>query len=874
MKNVGNNRKNKLTPIDELNTENVDDSGILFFKDERGLQPSATDNDGTEKSGVGFGASVPAENFSSSPLDSLKKSLNRTIEEAKKEESLSEEKKEETKAEEPEKVAPAENKKPRKTSSLLARCMPYIYDEEGINCAEEKPDYTLESVEDIIESAEKRANEKIARMYNLRKAEVESIGTVSSPETEEKPKLLKQETSVKKATKIGQEPFSAAKLFETAPIPKLSDTLFDDLTARRTDVIGEENVTSAYSAQGGMDLTDEGYTRAIPDLTPETDFSERYEDIISNTRQVNVEDISSSSSKKAPINLKTAEEQYEDVKVDEFKGEKDIKRIGSALKAAAFLAKLKTVVTAFMTVLAGVLLLSPIKEEFEPLTLSIVAIIIFAVAALINGNVFIGFKGAFTKNSKTELPLALAVSLTAIYFIVGIIMGNHTADITVLILVSLTVYDYCAYRKAKAIFGNFKLVAARKPKTAVSLISEPSVTSAMARTVISGEVLAAGQRQTDEIGEFMKHTLSDKDFLGKIGVFSIVSIIFAVFVGVAAGMSAGSLLSGLLAAATVLCLSTAPTLFIADMMPFVGISDKLFKNRAAVCSKSSAEKIEQVNAVVISSKDLFPTGSIKLYNMTPLSANELDETLALAAAVAKEIESPLAPVFSKILSGESPMPQADSVKYEDSLGISGWVGDEHVLIGNRSLMLAHGVRVPALEVDKKILRKGYFPVYVAVNGRACALLVVGYTVTGMLERKLGRLMDKGITLLIENCDPNITEQMLCDYFFFYPEQVKIIDHNGISKYKKATAPTNAYSAHAFHSGGFESFLNLLLGSMKLSRLTLALTIIHILSAIICGVAFAVLSLGGAGGPIGIGLLLIGELIFTIVSLTVYFAFKM
>lgn len=873
MKKVGNGKNKGLTPIEEFNNDKVDDIGILFFKDERNNMASAEDKNDTEKSGVGFGAEISSERFPSSPIDTLKKSLNKTVEEAKKEETKP---KQETPSaqEDDKKSVLASSKKPKKTSTLLARCMPYIYDEEGINCAEEKPDYTLESVEDIIESAEKRASEKIARMYNLRKAEVESIGSKKQPKQPEKTKLLKEETSVKKATKIGEEPFSAAKLFETAPIPKLSDTLFDDLTAQRTDIVGEEKVISAYSAQGGMASAEEGHTRAIPDLNPETDTADRYEDIISRTRQVNVEDISSYSARKAPVNLRDAEEQYEDIKVDEFRGEKDIKRIGSTLKAAAFIAKLKTAATFIITAVLGIFVLSPLKNSFEPLTLSVFAMIMFFAAVLINSNIFTGFKSAFTKNSKIELPLALSVGLTAIYFIVGIITGKHTGDIAVLVLVSLTGYDYCAYRKAKAIFGNFKLVAARREKTAVSLISDPAVTSAMARTVISGEVLAAGEQKTDEIGDFMKHTVSDKSLLGKLGGFCVVSLVFAAFIGVAVGASAQSLLSGLLAAATVLCFGSAPTVFIADTMPFVSLADKLLKNRAAVCSKNSAEKIEQINALVISAKDLFPSGSIKLFNMMPLSANELDETLVLAAAVAKEIDSPLAPVFSKILSGENEMPVADSVKYEDSLGISGWVGDEHVLIGNRSLMLAHGVRVPALEVDKKILRKGYFPVYVAVGGRACTLLVVGYKVDIRLERQLGRIMDKGVTLLVENCDPNITEQMLCDYFSFYPEQLKILDHNGVAKYKKATPHEKTVSAHGFFIGGFESFITLILGSMKLRNVSLLLTVIHVLATVLCSVAFAVLSLGGAGTPVGIGLILLAELIFTIISLTVYFAFKM
>lgn len=855
--------KDKNPKGENKNAEEVDSRGILFFKDQRALMEH-TAKHGTQ-SGVGFGAPV------SSPLDALKKTVSRNVEEAKaKEEGESlpdamTETKEET-ADQPQKV--------KKQSSLLARCMPYIYDEQGVNCAEEKPDYTLESVEEIIESAEKRASEKIARMYNLRKSENETIGEEKTEpqKTEEKPKLKSTATSVKKPVKIGDEAFSAAKLFETAPIPKLSGTLFDDLTGHRTDMVGEEKVTSAYSEQGGMQTGEETHTRTIPGIVPEADSSERMEDIMSRTRPVNVEDISSSSVKKAPVKISAVEDLDEEIIVDDFCGKRDIKRVGSMLKANAFYAKLRLIATALLTLGSGVFLLDSVKAEAEAATLCIIAAVILAVAALVNGNIFGGFKGAFTKNSSIELPVALSLSLAILFFVIAIISGNHPFDVVVLPLVTVLSYDYCNYRKQMAIFKNFKLVALRRNKKAVALIDEPSVTAAMARTVISGEVLAAGKTETAEIGDFLKNTLSDKALSGKVNVLSIVALIASVFIGVAVGGSAGSVMDGIFAALVVLCFSAAPTLFIADTMPFVSMAERLNKFKAAVCSKNSAERIEQLNALVVSSADIFPEGAIKFYNMNALSANELDNTLALAAAVSSEINSPLAPAFKKIISTED-MPVADSVKYEDNLGISGWVEDDRILIGNRSLMIAHGVRVPALEVDKKILRQGYFPVYVAVNQRACVLLVVGYTTLPDVEKRLGRIMDKGITLLVENCDPNVSEQMLCDYFGFDPELVKVMDHNGVAKYQKATAAKKLVSAHGFTLGGTESFLEIVLSCLKIRSASATLYVIHTLTSVLCWTMFAVLSLGGAGSLAGIGVCLLGELIATIVSLTAYFIFK-
>ncbi len=771
----------------------------------------------------------------------------------------------------------AERKK-KKTSSLLAKCMPYIYDDQGNSYAEEKPNYTLESVEDIIESAEKRADEKIARMYNLKAADIQRIGgedvqKAEPVKTASKPKLRVQETSVAKPLKIGDTLENPSQKFDTMSIPKVSTTLFDDFSGRRTDVAGEENIITPYSAQGGMDSADEGHTRVIPDLKPETEAQETYEDILSHTRPVNVVDISSSSVKKAPVKVSEISEEEPEIKIEEFRGEKDINRVGSMLKRDVFSTRVRLMITLFLTAVATAIHLPSIKSETDPMVLGVMALVTFVVAILTNFNIFLGFKGAFTQNSKIEMPLALAVSLMAVYFVYNIIIGNYPYEPVILPLVSLLAYNWCAYRKAAAVFGNFKLVASRRSKKAVTLIDDSSVTSAMARSAISGEILAAGEQETEEIDGFLKNTLRDRPFGGRLNIFTAVMIAAAAFIGLTVGVSFASFASGLLAASTVLCLGAAPSLFASDMLPFAGLSDRLYRVRAAVCSKYSAEKIEQINAVVVSSAELFPAGCIKLYNMTPLSANPLDETIILAASVADAAGSPLFPMFKKILTDDTVLPEADSVKYEESLGISGWVGNSHIMIGNRSLMQAHGVRVPALEVDRKILHRGFFPVYISCDQRACALLMVGYSVDRNIGTELGKLTDRGVTLLINNCDPNITEQMLCDYYSLYPDLVKLLDHNGADKYKNETAPTDRVAAHGFHRGDLESFLTVIVGSMRLRILSNVLYVIHIIASVVIWLLFAGMSLGGTMTLMGAGICVLCELVSIIVSLTAYFVGK-
>ena len=195
------------------------------------------------------------------------------------------------------------------------------------------------------------------------------------------------------------------------------------------------------------------------------------------------------------------------------------------------------------------------------------------------------------------------------------------------------------------------------------------------------------------------------------------------------------------------------------------------------------------------------------------------------------------------------------------------------MVGNRSLMQAHGVRVPALEVDRKILHKGYFPIYIACEQRACALLVVKYTVDRKVEAELHRLADAGVTLLIDNSDPNITEEMLCYYYSLYPDIVKILDHNGTHKYRKATEKEATASAHGFYLGDPIGFMALLAGCIRTKRLSTALYIAHIICAVMLWLFFAGFSLGGSMEIMSAAVALLCQAAATVISLIIYFIAK-
>ena len=275
---------------------------------------------------------------------------------------------------------------------------------------------------------------------------------------------------------------------------------------------------------------------------------------------------------------------------------------------------------------------------------------------------------------------------------------------------------------------------------------------------------------------------------------------------------------------------------------------KLNKKGAMIAGQMGANHIEMANALVLNSADIFPSGTVTLHQMKVLSENNLDQTVLSAASLTEALNSPLAPIFKKI-AGESnieSLPDSDTIKYEERMGISGWVNNKLLFIGNRTLMEAHGIQVPDIEIDRKILRNGYFPVYVASADKVCALLVVQYSVNPDVAYELRRLTKIGVTLLVNNTDPNVSSEMICDYLGLYEDTVKIMTAAGCHIYVNTLAPVKNISAPAVFKTNPTALPAILNCAAKIKRANIWLTAAYILCAVFGVLLFGYTSFSGSG----------------------------
>ena len=98
---------------------------------------------------------------------------------------------------------------------------------------------------------------------------------------------------------------------------------------------------------------------------------------------------------------------------------------------------------------------------------------------------------------------------------------------------------------------------------------------------------------------------------------------------------------------------------------------------------------------------------------------------------------------------------------------------------------------------------------------------------------------------MDNCDPNINEEMLCDYFGLYKDSVKIMTNAGVHMYKNATSDVKNCPAPAVFKRSDLSFIKIINCASMIKKSNRLLTIMYLLSAILGLIYFMYASFSGA-----------------------------
>lgn len=268
--------------------------------------------------------------------------------------------------------------------------------------------------------------------------------------------------------------------------------------------------------------------------------------------------------------------------------------------------------------------------------------------------------------------------------------------------------------------------------------------------------------------------------------------------------------------------SPIATLFFTNYL-LTDVSNELDKYKSRVCGYEGAIMASDANAVVMEAADLFGTQSCDIVRIKVFDRTKVDDAIIYAAAVITHTKSPLAHAFDTVIIGKQEiLPKVENVLYESQMGTSAWVYGHKVLVGNRELLIHHGVSVPKESFEIKVTRRNRKALYLAIDGKIKAMFIVAYSADPDMKRELKKLEKNGVTLIVRSCDPYVNEESLTNLFSLPKGYIRVMNYTASIAYKKYSEldveKSPAYIVHRGTAKGFISAIRasgLIISSKKL-----------------------------------------------------------
>lgn len=496
----------------------------------------------------------------------------------------------------------------------------------------------------------------------------------------------------------------------------------------------------------------------------------------------------------------------------------------------------RTVLTSVLTLL--MIILNGFFFSLRGMELGIVPnianIVLLIIAAAVNYRSFIGmFRGEFDVDFCCS---AVTIGIV-IQSAVSLIMFNGSGAGLGALAGTAMLINLAGKRAAcSATLKSICTIATSEPKLAVLPIEDENVSLEVAGGAAEGEAAVCYGKKTVNVHGFLKNwyrpTPADRGAARLVVISIVVSLLLALASALIFNVTTENALSVFSVALSLCC---APTVYLLNRLSAKIMTDELKYYDASVAGTNAARAISYCNVVAVSASELFPAGSVVLHNMMPLSANSVDKSISMAASVAIAADSPLSNIFKDILRDSiDKLPKAEDVKYENKLGISGWVGDECVIIGGRAIMESHNIKTPSVEFDRKIMAAGYKPVYLACGGKPCLLFVVQYLADESVKFEIQRLCNTGTAVVVNSTDPNVTKQLICEYFELADDDVWLMSRSGASKLSSLNSfkeSSNGFAAVKAKTCGIIAAVSASVRLLSIDAVMRAFHIIGIISGI-------------------------------------------
>lgn len=335
------------------------------------------------------------------------------------------------------------------------------------------------------------------------------------------------------------------------------------------------------------------------------------------------------------------------------------------------------------------------------------------------------------------------------------------------------------------IHRNFRLVSSEKPKKAVLMMKNRELVQDLTRGMDLDDFRVAYGVRTKFLSNFLRESYSEDQSEIVHRLVAPICLVGALIVSVLTYFFKKDIFFALTAFAAILCVCAPFTSTIAASLPLARLSKKLAPKGAYVAGYQAVSDFADTECIIIHDVDLFKPQNVVLHGIKAFEQSRIDEAILDAASVICEIEGTLSSVFTQIIGNNKKiLKKVDSIVYEDAMGLSAWVDGKRVLIGNRELMINHGVSVPGKDYEQRFTKDGRNVIYLANSGELTSMFVISYRVSEETQDEIDKLESQGMNLIIYTSDPNITAEKVAEVYEYPLDMIRIMPAKLHKAYEK------------------------------------------------------------------------------------------
>ena len=482
------------------------------------------------------------------------------------------------------------------------------------------------------------------------------------------------------------------------------------------------------------------------------------------------------------------------------------------------------------------------EAEKGVLVASLITLIITIAA---NANVlldgFRSFKGMrFGKNTGSVISVLAAILQDVVFlFSSAEPFENGLALLTAAAVLPLAFNRTAEYFEYKRIAENFEYIA-NNELCSIGKIEKKQTAFEIGRGLLLDDPCVLASQKTSFPRRFIE--LSQKFYPSDDINRRLVPISFgaSVLVGAITLLITKDSLSAITAFTGAICVSVPYFSFLVDALIISKTSKKLLEKGGMLAGWDAFNECNKANAIAFDSADIFDENGGNVFGIHLFYDIQIDEAILYTASLLIKSGGPLGNLFKRIIVGEtSLLPPVDSLTYEDKLGLSAWIFNRRILVGNSDLLRNHNVVIPDMSLIERHLCEGRYPLYLSVDGKAAAVFIVSYDVNNENARLLKSIEKNSLSLLVRSDDANITDEMVSSKLSLPQSGVKVLSAVSGDIYKNYCAGvTSAADALLMHDGKPHSFLSAINAALSLGSVK---HILNIFQACAMGIGLAIVS---------------------------------